>query len=586
MNEIIVVGSDALATTIIAELKGAGAPVIEFDDGRHGGQIEVRLEEAGIAHALAVVCAGDNDAVNLEIALLARKANPNVRVVARLSNDVLSEAIAGDNGPGAILNVAELAAPSIVKACLAEATYPIVTGGMQFVVTSSEATRNSTLRELCGDLAPVALIHGEKSPTPGVLETCPRRDRQLRAGDWMTVIGTADQVAARGIKISPATPTRVGRRPLRRIADAGRAVLDEFNPAFYPVLAAVLVLMIGSTVVLRFGHTDPPMGWIDALYFTVETITTTGYGDFAFINQPTWLRIFAIMLMFGGATTVALLVAFIADVLLSRRFSFATARTSAGHLRRHIVVIGLSALGIRVVSDLTAAGYEVAVIERDGENRFLPIVRALDVPVIIGDGTEAHTLKAARVNTARAVAVLTRDDMINIETGIVLAQMLGRKLGPTHRKPGVPLVLRVFDRSLGFALAQRFGFVNTRSTVELAAPWFIGAAIGLQVAGTFSVGQRSFVVGGISVSPNSELAGAHLSALSSQTRILAISRPDQPAVMHPRRHTRLRPGDTVHVVGPYRELLNTIRRANSPSRLDRGDPLGRVEQQSIGEAAG
>ena len=29
------------------------------------------------------------------------------------------------------------------------------------------------------------------------------------------------------------------------------------------------------------------MSWIDALYFSTETIATVGYGDFSFIEQPT-----------------------------------------------------------------------------------------------------------------------------------------------------------------------------------------------------------------------------------------------------------------------------------------------------------
>ena len=43
-----------------------------------------------------------------------------------------------------------------------------------------------------------------------------------------------------------------------------------------------------------------------------------------------------------------------------------------------------------MVSDLAAAGYDVAVIERDEENRFLSAVRDLDVPVIFGDATCAR----------------------------------------------------------------------------------------------------------------------------------------------------------------------------------------------------
>ena len=95
-----------------------------------------------------------------------------------------------------------------------------------------------------------------------------------------------------------------------------------------------------------------------------------------------------------------------------------------------------------------------------------------------------------------------------------------------NRWRDVPLVLRVYDRALGSAVAQRFGFENVRSTVELAAPWFIGAAMGLQVLGTFSVGQRSFMVGGMHVEAGSELDGLQMFEMSTQTRVIAITRQD------------------------------------------------------------
>ena len=99
-RHIIVSGDDALATTIADELKNAGATVVRLvtGDASEAG-VARELTLADVSHALAVVCAGDDDAVNLEIALLARKANPNVRVVSRVANDVLREAVANDNGP-------------------------------------------------------------------------------------------------------------------------------------------------------------------------------------------------------------------------------------------------------------------------------------------------------------------------------------------------------------------------------------------------------------------------------------------------------------------------------------------------------
>jgi len=562
-GHIIVCGDDALGMRIVEELNNAGARVMAV-------QAPEGLEAAGVASAQAVICADDDDALNLEIALLARQSNPNVRVVARLANSVLREAMAQDNGLGALLDVADVAASSVVEACLSRTTHTISVAGIDFVVSGADAPRAATLREIFGDLAPVAVIHAEDSDTPDHVVACPGRDYRVNAGDWTSMIGTADELAEQGIAIPrPLSHSRARRPPLRRVLDGVRLIRDDINPMFYRALAVSLSLLIGSTVLLRFAYRHPPgMSWIDALYFSTETIATVGYGDFSFMHQPLWLRIWGIGLMFAGVTTTAILVAFIADLLLSRRLAQSAGRRKVRHLRRHIIVVGLGSFGIRVVSDLTAAGYDVAVIERDDQNRFLSTANELDVPVIFGDATLRQTLESAHVDEARAVAVLTQDDMVNIETGIVLKEMLGPRVLPDVNRPDVPIVLRVYDRTLGAAVAHRFGFENVLSTVDLATPWFIGAALGLRVLGTFSVGQRSFMVGGVYVKLGSELDGMRMADLSTQTRVIAITRPGTAVRLHPRRDAKLSAGDTAYLVGPYRELLDTLRKGQGAQQPD------------------
>ncbi|OBJ51725.1 NAD-binding protein [Mycobacterium sp. 1423905.2] len=566
-RHIIVSGDNALATTIIEELNSAGASVIGLsaDD----------LATADLTRATAVICAGDDDARNLEIALLARKTDPEVRVVTRLANDVLREAMAVGNGPGAILDVADLAAPSVVEACLAHTAHPVSAAGIEFVVSGTAAPRAATLREIYGDLAPVAVIHSDD----GEVIACPGRDLKVNAGDWTAMIGTPEEFVARGLKVSRPTATRTRRPKMRRALDVARSLRNDLNPMFLRAITAAVVLLIGSTVLLRFSYRRPPgMTWLDALYFSTETIATVGYGDFSFVHQPTWLRLFSVMLMFAGVITTAVLVAFVADLLLSRRFTYSAGRRRARHLRNHVIVVGLGSFGIRVISDLTAAGYDVAVIERDENNRYLSAAAELDVPVIFGDATLRQTLESARVEHARAVAVLTQNDMVNIEIGIVLREMLGTRGAPGAHRRDVPLVLRVYDRALGSAVAQRFGFRNVRSTVELAAPWFIGAAMGLRVLGTFWVGQRSFMVGSMQVAAGSELDGLPMRELSTQTRVIAITRADAPIQLHPRRDARLQAGDAVYLVGPYRELLATLAKGQ-PSRDERVPPSGEESTQ-------
>jgi Trk K+ transport system NAD-binding subunit len=585
-HHIIVSGEDALATTIIEELKSAGASVVKLASSEFTS-VARQLGRAEISKAQAVICAGDDDAANLEIALLARRANRTVRVVARISNDVLRLAVADDNGPGAILDVAELTAPSVVEACLAQPTHPFEAAGIQFVVAGTEAPRDATLREIFGELTPVAVIHGDNSSTPGEIDVCPNREQQVQTGDRAVLIGTVEESSQHGIKVRRSKGRRSRRARFRRVLDAVRTVVNDFNPAFYPALAGALTLIVGSMLLLHANYRHPRMSWVDSLYFTIETITTTGYGDFSFAHQQTWLRLFAAGLMFGGATTIALLVAFIADVLLSRRFVFAAARPRVRHLRNHVVVVGLSGLGMRVVTDLVAAGHDVAVIEINENNRFLSAAAELDVPVIFGDATLLQTLESARVDRARAVAVLTRDDMINIETGIVVAEMLGPRVMPkVNRRADVSLVLRVYDRALGFAVAQRFGFENVRSTVALAAPWFVGAAMGLEVLGTFSIRQTSFMVGAMCVAEGSELDGQKLVDIESTTRVIAVSRPDAEIQLHPQRDARLCARDTVYLVGPHRELLDMLRRGLPPKGPDTQPSDGQQVDVAHGIKAG
>ncbi len=211
------------------------------------------------------------------------------------------------------------------------------------------------------------------------------------------------------------------------------------------------------------------------------------------------------------------------------------------------------------------------------------------MPVIFGDATLRQTLEAARLEQARAVAVLTQDDMVNIETGIVIREMIGNpRVVPEFHRPHVPIVLRIYDQQLGHAVGHRFGFEFVRSTVDLATPWFIGAAMGLDVLGTFSVGQRSFMVGGVKVRPGSELDGMRMFELSTQTRVIAIEREGSPVRLHPRRETQLAAGDTAYLVGPYRELIDTLRKGQRASAARQGQASGnedRLNNAPVGLAA-
>ncbi len=577
-GHVIVCGLRGIGMRIVEQLYRSGEQVTvlsEFADRAHleavtawgvqtvlsQGSSAATLTAAGIQTARAVVCVVQNEIANLEIALVARELRADVRVVSQLGNQAIGRAVAGGNGPGAVLDVAELAAPGIVEACLGRRVHEISIGDETFLVARLPIERPSSLRRLYGDLVPIAVLQSGAAGAGPTVVDCPGRDFVVAPGDTAAMLGTAGDFAGQDIDLTQeaAGPSTPSPRLIERLVAAASGVLADFDPGLYKAVAVLVSLVVTSSVILWRGYQSPGMSLLDSLYFSTETVATVGYGDFSFVDQAAWLRIWAIFLMCAGITCTAVLMAFLTDMLVSRRLNDAIGRRRARGLAGHVVVIGLGSFGVRVAAALVAAGKQVVVIERDSGNRFLNEARDLGVPVIFGDATLRSTLDAARVGQSSAVAVMTSNDMANIETAIAVRDLFG---AVWEKSGAVPVVTRVFDRSLGRMIARRFGFENVQSTEELTAPWFVGAALGLRVLGSFSVGQQTFMVGNLTVEPGSGLAGLAMNELSANTRVIALTRAETGVMEHPlRRGTRFLAGDLAYLVGPYEELLGVLRRA-------------------------
>jgi len=574
-GHVIVCGLPGVGLRIVEQLTLSGVPAVVVDDDPDpplarqiatwgvplitATRAEEALASAGLAGAGAVICAQHDDLPTLETALLARRLRPDVRVVAQLTNPAVGRAV--KEAGVAVLDVAGLSAPSVVEACLREGVQAMTLSGESFLAVRTTAPRAATLRELYGDLAPVAVV-----PPDGDVLVCPGRDTEVGAGDEVTLIATpAELRAAPAINYSERTRASARPHTARRgaaghLRDVALSLLRAADRRLAIALGALVAVLIAATLILRFTyHLAGPghhISLLDALYFTVETVTTVGYGDYTFRGEPSWLVVFAVLLMMAGALFVAVFFALLTNAVVSRRIEESLGRQKITALRGHVLVIGLGTVGLRVVQQLHAAGREVVVVEMDEHNRHLGQVRALGVPVVIADATLPEVLRSVRLSAASAVAVLTSDDLANLETGLAVRDQLGARWHTT------PVVLRIFDPQLAHSVKETFGFKNVRSTAALAAPWFTGAALGLDVLSTFYAGDEPLLVARLTVTPGGGLHGLQMYDLAARTRVLAIRRAADRAVLEhrPRRNTRLQPADEAFLIGPYEELLTVLRR--------------------------
>jgi Trk K+ transport system NAD-binding subunit len=569
-GHVIVCGLQEVGLRIVEQLSQSGVPAVVVDDdpdprmelivagwgvphARASSRIPATFTAAGMAGAIAVVCVYDDDLHTLQAALLARQLRADVRVVARLTNPAVGRALS--QAGVAVLDVAGLSAPSIVEAVRRSGVQEMTLSGQPFHAKRVTAARDGTLRDLYGALAPIAVVPaagGECAITPG-------RDERVARGDEVTLIGTPEELAAtfpeRASGSRSHRPRLAVAPRLRRLAIS---LVRASDRRLRLTLAALLLVVAASTVILRLGYelSGHHISILQAVYFTIETITTVGYGDFTFSHETPWLMGFAVALMISGALFVAVFFALLTNLIVSRRIEESLGRQKITGLSGHVLVIGLGTVGLEVVQRLAQSGTDVVVIEMDEDNRHLGEVRDLGVPVVIADATLPQVLRSASLATVSAVAVLTSDDMANLETGLAVWDQLG------ERWATVPVVLRIFDPQFAGLVQETFGFHYVRSTAALAAPWFVGAALGLDVLSTFYAGDQPLLVSRLTVTPGGGLHGLRMDDLGGRTRVLAIRRAaDRTALERlPRRATRFEPADEAFLIGPYDELLAVLRR--------------------------
>lgn len=98
--------------------------------------------------------------------------------------------------------------------------------------------------------------------------------------------------------------------------------------------------------------------------------------------------------------------------------------------KNHLVVCGLGEKGYRIASEFLAHGYRVIIIERESENLLINQISRHGAVVLIGDATDINLMLKARVQLAKYIINVCRDDGINAEIAFKACEMVC----PFHNK--------------------------------------------------------------------------------------------------------------------------------------------------------
>ena len=567
----VVCGSDALVYTLADELANSGhrvrltvitptevrPDVPDFADLRsrgvrvlHAGRLDERtFRDAGLAGATALALVMPDDMVNLHAALCARAVEGDLRLVVRMFNTGLGYGVKKLFDDCAVLSDAAMAAPAFVAAALGEVapTHFRYAGRTLYVARRGDVPEKSVVLTLTGptgtghvDVLPADPAPAESNPTDLVLAEGAGR-------------ATGQAVTARRL-------ARTGRRR-RSLLSAGHAIRAGLSRKLgIAVLVTAAIMALAGGVLSSFTGVH---GFWRSIYVTL--LTVVGSSDVEPNGRPV-AQAAQLVLTVAGVALLPLITAAVVDGVVKTRLALGRNEVHGVHAD-HIVLVGLGNVGTRVLRQLTDLGVDVVAIDKVADARGAKAAEQLGVPLIVGDASREETLRAASIDTCKALVVVSTDDAVNLQAA----------LHARGARDDMRVVLRLFDDDFARRVQTAFNINISRSVSRLCAPAFAAAMLEREVLATIPVDRHALLVAAVQVLPGSELDGAPLSQADrpASARVIAMSEAGSTWVDWTADRRRvLSAGDEVVVVARRAGLRRLVEQATPPLEQTRLDAVG------------
>lgn len=211
-----------------------------------------------------------------------------------------------------------------------------------------------------------------------------------------------------------------------------------------PASLVILVTLIGTLGYAWLGR-EHGATWLDALFMTVTTITTIGYGEI--IHLDSLGRIFTMFIAIFGIGSLFYSLTVVMDYLVSRRvidpMGERKMQREIDKLRGHIVIAGLGRVGREAAAELHGAKISFVIIDPSSEAQHF--AHDHGYPHVLGDATNDEVLLKAGIQRANGLIVTTSDDANNLYI-VLSARVLKQDLHIVSRavnEASIPKLMRV-----------------------------------------------------------------------------------------------------------------------------------------------
>lgn len=180
------------------------------------------------------------------------------------------------------------------------------------------------------------------------------------------------------------------------------------------IYVAILLLMILLIVGILGFKLISHYSWIDAIYMTVITITTVGFGEVQPLDD--FSKIFTVFLILASVVIVGFAISIITEYILSKNnieeLKLKRMQKKIDNLKSHIIICGFGRNGKQAATKLLAYNKPFVVIEKNKET--VEKHQSDTISFIEGNANEDEVLRLAGIDRASTLISALPNDADNL----------------------------------------------------------------------------------------------------------------------------------------------------------------------------
>ncbi len=189
------------------------------------------------------------------------------------------------------------------------------------------------------------------------------------------------------------------------------------------IVAVIAYGVAGSMIISKFNGFNINIGNpVTALYFTISTISTVGYGDIVPVTEVA--RIFDIILILSGIAVFISALTFLSGEFVNERVINMSGRISSLEKRRlkdHIILVGTNSMNMYLADMFRLKNQRFIIITADK----IMYDRLTDngYKVYVADATSEMDMAGFSLDKARSIVIDMRDNSMAVYAALVAKKL-------------------------------------------------------------------------------------------------------------------------------------------------------------------